>query len=368
MFFNLQNLVIMKRFQRVLIITPSMCKGGAETQLVKVALHLQSNFNKVLIVSLKPIDQFNGDLQKFGLNVLFLNNWSSHSFSNLRTIYTTIKTFKPNVVIAFMFIAIIFARLFKLIFRFKLISTIRNSVIKKKWFIPFKVTSSIDDIIVYNSFASKSNFEKRNLVKRNGIVINNGIYLPPLKNTKGYDKSKDQFVWICMAHFSYNKDYHTLFKAIKLIKNKNFRVDVIGELNNEVWPFELVEELGIKDYVNILGYKKNIGTYLNQSDAFVMSSHYEGMANAILEAMAHAKPIVVTDIDGNNELLRDGQCGFLCKKQNEHDMADNMIKVMEMETAERNKLGQKGRRYIESHFKEDKVMNNWMNLVNEIAE
>jgi glycosyltransferase involved in cell wall biosynthesis len=358
----------MKRFQRVLIITPSMSKGGAETQLVKVALHLQSNFNEVLIISLKPIDQFNGDLKKFGLNVLFLKNWSRHSFSNLRTIYNTIKTFKPNVVIAFMFIAIIFARLFKLIFRFKLISTIRTSVIKKKWFIAFKVTSSIDDIIVYNSFASKNNFEKRNLVKRNGIVINNGIYLPVLENAKGYDNSEDQFIWICAAHFSYNKDYPTLFKAIKLIKNKNFRVDIIGELNNEVWPFKLVEELGIEDRVNILGFQKNTGTYLNQSDAFVMSSHYEGMANAILEAMAHAKPIVVTDIDGNNELLRNGQCGLLCKKQNEYDMAENMIKVMGMTPNERNQMGQNGRKYIESHFKEEKVMNNWMNLVNEIAE
>jgi glycosyltransferase involved in cell wall biosynthesis len=357
----------MKRFQRVLIITPSMSKGGAETQLVKVALHLQSNFNKVLIISLKPIDQFDGDLKKFGLNVLFLKNWSTHSLSNLRIIYNTIKTFRPSVVIAFMFIAIIFARLFKLIFKFKLISTIRNSVIKKKWYILFKVTSSIDDIIVYNSSASKKNFEKMNLVKRNGIVINNGIYLPALKNLHGYE-NREQFVWICVAHFSYNKDYHTLFKAIKLIKNKNFRVDIIGELNNEIWPFKLIEELGIKDYVNILGFQKNSGTYLNQSDAFVMSSHYEGMPNAILEAMAHAKPIVVTDIDGNNELLREGRCGLLCRNQDQDDMAKNMIKIMEMTPDERRQMGQNGRKYIESHFREEKVMNNWTTLVNEIAE
>ena len=344
-----------------------MSKGGAETQLVKVALHLQSNFNNVLIISLKPIDQFNGDLEKFGLNVLFLKNWSTHGLSNLRIIYNTIKTFKPNVVIAFMFIAIIFARFFKLIFKFKLISTIRFSVIQKKWFIPFTVTSSIDDVIVYNSFASQKNFEKMNLVKRNGIVINNGIYFPALKSILEHERSKDKFVWICVANFTYGKDYPTLFKAIKLIKNKNFRVDIVGKLNNEVWPFKLIEELEIKDYVNIIGFQNNSGTYLKQSDAFVMSSHHEGMSNAILEAMAHAKPIVVTDIDGNNELIREGKCGLLCRKQDEHDMAFNMTKVMEMTADERSQMGQNGRKYIESHFREEKVMKNWANLINEIA-
>jgi glycosyltransferase involved in cell wall biosynthesis len=344
-----------------------MSKGGAETQLVKVALHLQSNFNKVLIISLKPIDQFNGDLKKLGLDVLFLKNWSVYSLSNLKLIYKTIKAFKPNVVIAFMFIAIIFARIFKLIFKFKLISTIRNSVIHKKWYLPFKVTSNIDDAVVFNSFASKRNFENWNLVKKNGIVINNGISLPTLKSIKSFDDKKEHFNWICVAHFSYNKDYPTLFKAIKLIKNRNFSVTIIGELNNEVWPFKLVEELNIKDHVNILGFKQNIDSYLAQADAFVLSSHSEGMPNAILEAMAHAKPLVVTGIDGNNELLKEGNCGLLCKRQNEFDMANNMIKIMDLTARQRYEMGENGRKYIELHFKEDIVMNNWTNLVNQVA-
>ncbi len=357
----------MKMFQRIIIITPSMSKGGAETQLVKVALHLQSNFNKVLIISLKPIDQFNGDLKKMGLNVLFLKKWSTHSLSNLKIIYNTIKRYKPNVVIAFMFIAIIFARVFKLIFKFKLISTIRNSVIHKKWYLPFKITSSIDDAVVFNSFASKKNFENWNLVKKNAIVINNGIALPTLAYNTGVNTKQDHFVWVCIAHFSYNKDYQTLFKAISLIKNRNFTVNIIGELNNATWPYKLVEDLHIKDHINILGFKQNINTYLYEADAFVLSSHSEGMPNAILEAMAHAKPIVVTAIDGNNELLQEGNCGFLCKKQDEHDMAHNMLKVMGLSAEERAKIGLNGRKYIQSHFKEEMVMNNWTKLINQIA-
>mgnify|MGYP003945262489 CR=1 FL=1 len=344
-----------------------MSKGGAETQLVKVALHLQNNFNKVLIISLKPIDEFNDELKKYNLKVLFLKSWTRHGLSNLKLIYKAIKEFRPTVVIAFMFIAIIFARLYKLIFKFKLISTIRISVIQKKWYLPFKITSGIDDVIVYNSFASKINFEKQKLIKKGGIVINNGISIPVLKHNRNSGVENFTFNWICVAHFRWNKDYLTLFKAIALIKDRNFKIDIIGELNNEVWPYKIIKELKIEKQVNILGFKRNIGAYLDQADAFVLSSFSEGMPNAILEAMAHAKPIVVTAIDGNNELVNEAHCGFLCKKQDEHDMAAHMIKIMEMTSGERGQYGLNGRRYIETNFKEEIVMGNWMNLINQVA-
>ena len=357
----------MKMFQRVILITPSMSKGGAETQLVKLALHLQANFSKVLIISLKPIDEFNGELKKLGLNVLFLKSWPNHSIANLIFIYKTIRKFRPDIVIAFMFIAIIFARLFKLIFKFKLISTIRISVIQKKWYLPFKITSGIDDAIVYNSFASKKNFENKKLVKNFGIIINNGITLPLLKQKRAFDNQNHQFIWICVAHFRWNKDYNTLFKAIALIKDRNFKINIIGELNGETWPYKLIQDLKIQNHVNILGFKQDIGNYLDQADAFVLSSFSEGMPNAILEAMAHAKPIVVSSIDGNTELITESKCGLLCQKQNEYAMAENMIKVMDMTTEERLYYGLNGRKYIESNFKEERVMGNWMSLINQIA-
>ncbi|WP_432714751.1 glycosyltransferase [Pedobacter sp.] len=357
----------MKTFRRVILMTPSLSKGGAETQLVKVAVHLKANTNKVLIVSLKPINEFKGELEKNGLEVLFLKKWSTNSLSNLYLLYKSIKEFKPDVVIAFMFIAIIFARLYKLIFKYKLISTIRISVIQKKWYIPFIVTSALDDVLVYNSLASRKNFEGHRIVKKTGLVINNGITLPILQNFRNIENTTNNFIWICVAHFRWNKDYLTLFKAINLIKDRNFRIEIIGELNNEVWPFQIIKELNIENHVNIMGFKKDTAAYVKNADAFVLSSFSEGMPNSILEAMAHAKPVVVTDIDGNNELITEAKCGFLCEKQNEYDLAEKMIKVMDLTSAARKKYGENGRAYIESNFKDEKVMNNWMNLVNQIT-
>ena len=350
--------------RKILFITPALNKGGAETQLTKLASFLKDHNEDVLILSLLPNHDKDIALKRPGIEVMYLNNWKWNFFSNINKLRKIVKSFNPDMVIAFMFVAIIFARLLKPFFGFTLISSIRISVINRKWLIPFKMTANFDDGIVYNSYASKVNFERRKLVTEPGVVIYNGIELPPIEALSRKNKS-EQFVWVCIAHFRWNKDYLTLFKAIALIKKKNFRVDILGSLQNEVWPLKIIEELKIQDRVRLLGFKPNATDYLRNADAFVLSSFSEGMANAILEAMARNKPIVVTDIDENRELVNPAMCGFLSKPSNETDLAYKMVKLMEMRVEDRAVLAQNGRRFIEANFSEEKVMADWMTLINQ---
>lgn len=357
----------MKAYKRVLLLTPSMSKGGAETQLLKLALFLRSKSHQVLIISLKPIDEFNEILTQSGVDVIFLQNWSGHLFSNIGTLYRRIKKFRPDVTVAFMFAAIVFARLLKLGLKFKLISSIRISVIPDKWYIPFKITSGIDDAVVYNSFASKRNFEGKKLGLKNGIVINNGVAIPQLISFNGISYPKDIFRWICIGHFRWNKDYLTLFKAIALIKEHNFRVDIIGQLHRDSWLYKVIEDYQIRDQVNILGFQQDTYSWLLQSHAFILSSFSEGMSNAVLEAMACGKIVLVTDIDGNRELIRECNCGLLCEQRNEYDMAAKMLEIMGMSAKERDLVGGKGKRHIEENFEEERVMDCWMQLIEKVT-
>lgn len=351
----------MKDPKRVILLTPSMSKGGAETQLLKLALFLKSEGDQVLIISLKPIDEFNGLLERSGLEVLFLNNWSSHFLSNLRLLHGRVKSFQPQVMVAFMFIAIIFARLLKKRLKFKLISSIRISVLPAKWYLPFKLTEGLDDVVVYNSLAAKSNFESRNPGLKRGLVIHNGISIPA--DTAEMSGKSGIFRWVCVGHFRWNKDYPTLFKAIALIRDQHFCVDILGELNGADWPYRMIEELNIQDRVNLIGFRPDTAAYLNESDAFVLSSFSEGMPNAVLEAMAHALPVLISDIDGNRELLEAVKCGFLFEKQNEYELATRMLNMMDISLSERKELGERGRQYLKMEFSEGFVMRQWKALI-----
>jgi glycosyltransferase involved in cell wall biosynthesis len=354
--------------RKILFITSSMSKGGAETQLLKLAIFLKSLKFEILIISLKPINEFDIDYEKEGIPILFIQNWSLKSANNLQLIHSKIKDFKPDLVIAFMFIAIIFARIFKIVLKFKLISSVRIAVLPSKWYLPYFLTSGLDDLLIYNSNASKANFEKKLFSDKNGRVINNGIYIPKLQDCQIINPNSDLFVWICLAHFRWNKDYKTLFKAIKLIKHLNFRVDIIGEYTDKNSPVNFIKSLGINSHVNILGFKQNVSQYLKSADAFVLSSFSEGMPNALLEAMAYKKPVVVSDIECNVDILNQANCGFLFTCSNEHDLAVKMVEMMNSSKSHRAKMGLSGRLYIQKHFAEKAVMNDWLAVIDQYSK
>lgn len=354
--------------RKILFITSSLSKGGAETQLIKLATFLKTRDNDILIVSLLPKSDLDIQIPEPGIKVVYLKTWRWNLLLNLRQLYRSIKDFNPEVVIAFMFIAIIVARLLKLLFDFTLVSSIRAAEIPRKWYIPFKFTSALDDVVVYNADSSKLSFENQGLVKKEGVVINNAISIPTSSGHDFLEFENKPFVWVCVAHFRIEKDYLTLFKALGLLKNKNFRINIIGHLFDQQWPFKVVEQLKIQDKVNLMGFKSNATDYLQESDAFVVSSFTESMPNAILEAMANEKPIVATAVGGVTDLINASNSGFCYKLGDEYELASRMSDVMNMSDRQRILLGQNGRKYVESNFSEAIVMEKWMHVIDQYSD
>lgn len=349
--------------QKVLFITPGLTRGGAETQMVKVARFLRSQGKSVMIIALKPLNDFKDvDFEAEGIKVVFLKDWKSKFIGNTLQLFSMVGQYKPNVVVAFMFIAIVFARLLKLRYPFHLISSVRSSVISKKWRSFLKLTARLDDVIVYNSNASKVNFEAQSSAKRNGIIINNAVTIPSVVQDLSTSVSQKPFVWVTVAHFRPAKDYRTLFKAMALLKNENVRLDCLGHIREE-WPYEMLRELGIEDKVRILGFQSNPGDYLKEADGFVLSTFGEGSPNSMLEAMSYYKPVVASAVDGIEEFLHDADCGFLAKGMDAEDMASQMRYVMRLSPEERQKIGRKGRQYVENNFSEEQVLEKWLQVV-----
>ncbi|WP_207425883.1 glycosyltransferase family 4 protein [Pedobacter sp. SYSU D00535] len=348
---------------RILFITPALTKAGAETQLIKLAQFLKSEMNDVLVISLLPQGTCDINMDRAGLDAVYLKSWRTNFFSNLLQLHREVKAFNPEVTVAFMFIAIIFARLLKLFFNFSLVSSIRAAEIPKKWLIPFRLTSRFDDAVVYNSKFSKKSFEEQKLIRKGGFVINNAITIPA-GSVHLSREAADPFHWVCIAHFRIEKDYQTLFKAVALLKKENFVVDIVGHLYDQQWPKEMLRDLQIEDKVFLQGFRTNATDYLQKADGFVMSSFTESTPNAVLEAMAHAKPVVATGVGGVKDLVRSSNCGFCTNLRDPYCMAIRMAELMKMPSAEREELGQNGRKYVEQNFSERIVMNSWLSVIN----
>ncbi len=104
----------------------------------------------------------------------------------------------------------------------------------------------------------------------------------------------------------------------------------------------IVAELGIQDSVELLGLRTDIVDLLQQSWGFVMPSRWEGMPNALLEAMACGLPCVATRVSGSEDIIADGVNGLLVEPEQPAEMAWALRRIIEdSELAQR--LGQEGR-------------------------
>ncbi len=85
---------------------------------------------------------------------------------------------------------------------------------------------------------------------------------------------------------------------------------------------------GLEDRVRIVGWRRDVPTVMRALDAFLLTSHWEGLARVLLEARAAAVPVVATRVGGAEEAITDGRHGRLCEAGDIEGLADRLCEVL----------------------------------------
>ena len=116
---------------------------------------------------------------------------------------------------------------------------------------------------------------------------------------------------------------------------------IVGDGPERLGLEALARELGIGAYVEFLGFRNDVAALLAQTDVFLMSSRYEGVSIAILEAMCAGLPVVATRVGGVPETVQHGVTGLLVADDDAEAMARAMQELIVSEP-ERRRLGEGG--------------------------
>jgi glycosyltransferase involved in cell wall biosynthesis len=117
---------------------------------------------------------------------------------------------------------------------------------------------------------------------------------------------------------------------------------------------DLAKELDLEAHVHFEGQLDDVKQHLRQYDVLVLPSRAEGLSNTLLEAMSTGLPVIASDIPANLALVKHSVNGMLYPMGDHHALQDVLELILEHDEL-RERLGQEGRRTVESAFSIDHV-------------
>lgn len=138
-----------------------------------------------------------------------------------------------------------------------------------------------------------------------------------------FPEVEDRFLIGTIGRLSAEKGFDLLIQAVsQLISNGlNAHLVIAGEGPERAKLQKLIDELGLQNRIQLLGFCKDTRSYYESLDLFVLSSYREGLPNVVLEAMAVGCPVVATQVDGVPRIITNQSDGVLVPSGSAEELA-----------------------------------------------
>lgn len=250
---------------------------------------------------------------------------------------------------------------------------------KKNWLLFYNVEKYLakytDCLITINredyNLAKDRGFAAKKICHVNGVGVDIDKFhlITPdekAKLRKEYGYKDNDFLMIYPADFCERKNQNMLFDALKILieKHKNIRLLLPGSEEKAAPYIEYAKETGVFDYVDILGYRRDIDRLAGMCDLSLSSSRQEGLPINLIEAMAMGNAIVSTDVRGNNDLIENGKNGYLVPLGDSSAMAQRILELYDNRELV-DKFGNNNRALVEK-YSVDKVNEALLSIYKEL--
>lgn len=349
--------------RKIVFFTGAMGRGGAERVMSVVANHLAENgWDVTVILLLKNIT--NGyELHKDIKIVSFA--LEKNSFLPIQILHdiAEIKKFlrkeKPEVAVSFMrsnnFISWPACKGKKV----RYIPSERNDPAKsRQGFIFEKVLQSAyknADAVIFQTERARNYFSEE--IQKNGVIIGN-----PVSVVCEADKEKKK-KFVAVGRLMPQKNHKLLIDAFSEVAklHPDYILEIYGDGALRETLENQISELNLNKNVLLKGNVSNVHECIKDAEAFVLSSDFEGTSNALLEAMLMGHICISTDCAGSDEIIKDGENGFLIPVGDKEKLVKVMLKVVE-EKENLKDMGEKAKKSVEI-FKVENIIDKWVKVI-----
>jgi len=269
------------------------------------------------------------------------------------------KNINPDIVIPFVGTVLYVTWFATLGLKCKFILTVRSN----PWMAPnTKIQRLFRDFIAKKSDAIMLQNEEQEeyfskLLYKNIIVVNNPLSENFIKNEKKIYANRVQTI-VAVGRLEPVKNHELLIRAFaKAFKMQNeISLYIYGSGKQKQVLENIIEELSLQNRVFLVNRVNNVDDILKRADLFVMTSKYEGMPNALMEAMMVGVPCISSDCKtGPKSLIKDFETGIFYSSEDEEDL----IKKLRWAVSNPlylSKIGKEARRFMLENYTEEKII------------
>ncbi len=242
-------------------------------------------------------------------------------------IKNAIEQFQPDVVIPFLVPMVIETVSAAKKLKIPVIATMRCSLDSQDFLRKcFYKAALVKCAAVFLQTESQKNYLNR-MIRKKSFVLANPVsqHMIDAGSKRNYRDEMKRFVSV--GRLEKQKNYEMLLAAAALADggSGSMILDIYGVGSQAGLLEKMIKEKNLSQNVRICGWSSQIETVLTQYDAFLMTSNYEGMPNALMEAMAAGMPCIVTDCPtGPRELIGNNERGLLVRMGDIESFADAM--------------------------------------------
>lgn len=148
-----------------------------------------------------------------------------------------------------------------------------------------------------------------------------------IRNKLGIPESK--IILMSVGELTKRKNHMVMIEALARLKEYDILYVICGDGPLKAQLRAKAEELGVRDRLKLLGFRKDIAELHKAADIFVFPSLQEGLPVALMEAMASGLPIVASKIRGNEDLISNNQGGYLVNPMDSEQVAKAIEKMIQ---------------------------------------
>lgn len=348
---------------KVLFYINILSGGGAERVLTNVANYFVSQGHETVVVNTfytpneYPLDKQAKHIY-LETEEKAANFWV-RNYQRIKKLRKVLKKEKPDVAISFMTepnFRLIMASAGlknKTLVSLRINPEYEDKGIRGKFFL--RVPFQCADGVVFQTEHAHKYFGKR--VERHSRVIVNPVN--SLFYGEPYEGERKNIV--TAGRLCAQKNQLMLIDAFSRLANETQdNLLIYGDGDYKELLQKRIDELGINDRIFLMGNESKLYEKLKSAKLFVFPSDFEGLPNALMEAMALGLPAISTDCDGGGArmLLDHGKNGYLIPKRDTDALEKIMREVLALSSEEREKIGAEARKTAEG-FRYETIAKKW---------